>query len=316
MSSQNHAFKEMLRHSQSTMPTLINWPQQLKELAINIPQMSHPLPHAQEHEAFNGQILNAIYWRNARRVAHLLADMRYMATANLNAIAPTGATGTALHAALSDPGCPIEILKLLIPLVDPNILSADGESALMLAAGLGLPSICEDLVARGARADAQDTRGRTPLMIAAATGNQATIKALLPHSDPRHRCYFGQTPMIAAILRIKDDCERMGHAASRKSHTWRALMASADLAQSDINGQTPLHYAALTCSRWPSEIGQELIPMLALRSSVDARNGDGETALEVALREAPDNLLPIFEQAALAASCEKPQAPKQRPRSL
>jgi Ankyrin repeats (3 copies)/Ankyrin repeat len=74
-----------------------------------------------------------------------------------------------------------ELVRLLLPLSDPQASDRDGETALMLAA-FGHPA-CVELLLPVSDAHAQDGDGWTALMWAASSGSQRCIELLLPHSD-------------------------------------------------------------------------------------------------------------------------------------
>jgi len=74
-----------------------------------------------------------------------------------------------------------ELVRLLLPLSDPQASDRDGETALMLAA-FGHPA-CVELLLSLSDAHAQDGDGWTALMWAASSGSQRCIELLLPHSD-------------------------------------------------------------------------------------------------------------------------------------
>lgn len=279
-------------------------------------QMNHPLPHREEHARFNREFFKAIEQRSSLRLAALLCDPHHMSRCNLNALAPSFPQQTPLQAALSSTGSPQGLAKLLIPLSDPNVLDAHGESALMIAASKGLSSHCKALLDAGADARATNQCGQTPLIIAAKYGNPATVSALLPHSNPTHQCKLGYTAMMESIKRLDRAHDRDGRGPSKNAQTWRRLIASADFKIADINGDTALHHAALSCGRWPVDLAAELLAILLSRSNLEALDNEGDSATSVALRTAPATLSMLFEQAELHAMAEPSMAVKRRTRSL
>jgi serine/threonine-protein phosphatase 6 regulatory ankyrin repeat subunit B len=122
------------------------------------------------------------------------------------------------------------------------------------------------LVAKGAACGAADARGSTALVNAAHKGLNATVDALLAGgADPAARNDEGVDALIAAASE--------GHGAVVDSLVAALAAAGAGLDGADKDGTTALMAAAVRGH------GAVLDALLAGRAAVDARNGDGHTAL-------------------------------------
>ena len=92
---------------------------------------------------------------------------------------------------------------------DPNAISVDGKTPLMLAATNGHHDICQTLVLAGALTSAIDQRRRNALHYAAEGGHNDVVKYLLDHGAPVEEIDVdGNTPLLLA--------ERGGHETSAK----------------------------------------------------------------------------------------------------
>lgn len=123
------------------------------------------------------------------------------------------------------------------------------------------------LIERGARVDATDELGRTPLMVAAAFGNRDVADVLLgAGADSRIRdSVHGDTALHFAAM------------AGRKDVAALLLSYGADInARAGGNGETPLHYAALFGHLDTIEL------LVAKGAKVDATDNSGVRPLEYA----------------------------------
>lgn len=151
----------------------------------------------------------------------------------------------------------------LLPLTDLRNADQDGETALMIAARAGLPSLIRQL-APLSPPDARNGFGATALIIASGEGGQRTtaVEELLKVANPNLQDYDGNTALHAAAR-----AENIGSCL--------ALMARCDPNILNRWGNNALMSAL--------SIGA-LQTALALAPSSDARlaNHDGETALAMA----------------------------------
>lgn len=161
--------------------------------------------------------------------------------------------------------------SLLAQGADPNFRDSKGQTPLSIAAAFQGPDKALLLLEAGATVDAR-VDGETPLMIAAAAYRAATVKALLAHeADANAVDTTGNTPLLRA-------------AASRQS--WREeidplvpllLAAGADVNRRNARGETAL--------MWMAAEGNPAFPqVLAKSTDVDARDADRNTALLWAAR--------------------------------
>jgi cytohesin len=143
----------------------------------------------------------------------------------------------------------------------------------------------------------RDAHGRTPLLIAARSGQKEIVELLLAHkADANERDKSANTALIAAAAQGHVDVVQILLASGADVNAtnvvgWSALHAAVDnievtkvlLAQkADVNarttlGWTPLHYA--------SQDGDEKVvrALVAGKADIDAKNLDGQTPLVVAV---------------------------------
>ena len=101
-----------------------------------------------------------------------------------------------------DKGEKADVVETLINAgADVNETNSDGQSALMLAAGMGLLKSTKMIIRAGARIDEQNKLGMTPLIYAAMCGNYKTTRMLLyAGADVRKVApYNDETAVMAAI---------------------------------------------------------------------------------------------------------------------
>ena len=108
----------------------------------------------------------------------------------------------------------------------------------MVVGGLGEPkdrlACARMLLPRSDLLDQQNSRGLSPLMLAAQRGRWEDVELLLPGSVPRAVDAFGRTALMHASLALGD--------AGAK--TARALLSESDLGARDPQGNDPLTLAA------------------------------------------------------------------------
>jgi cytohesin len=143
----------------------------------------------------------------------------------------------------------------------------------------------------------RDARGRTPLLVAARSGQKEIVELLLAHkADANERDNSANTALIGAAAHGHAGIVQVLLASGANVNAtndvgWSALHAAVDhvevtkvlLAQkADVNarttlGWTPLHYAA--------QYGDEKVvrALVAGKADIDAKNLDGQTPLVVAV---------------------------------
>lgn len=145
------------------------------------------MSHAGSYDDF----FKAIQIDDVRTIQQLLAR-----GFDANTLNPQGQHG--LLIAIKEPSLKVAQLLVSAPKVDLNILSASGESPLMLAALKGELDLAEKMVKKGA--DINKT-GWTPLHYAASNGHVGIIKLLLEnHAYIDAESPNGTTPLMMASL--------------------------------------------------------------------------------------------------------------------
>jgi ankyrin repeat protein len=116
-----------------------------------------------------------------------------------------GLDQTALLAAISSNGYE-EVHLLLLRGADPNLADNAGWTPLHYAAWFGSSTIViADLLAHGAKIDARNDRGITPLYFASAAGHESQVKLLLQHGADRGiASNSGYTPLRVARVKGLD----------------------------------------------------------------------------------------------------------------
>ena len=191
------------------------------------------------------------------------------------------------------------IERLLKRSVDVNLSTADGKTALMLAAQQGRLDLMRTLLDAGATVDITNTRGGTAMMYAAVLGDTAPIKLLLARGAAVNtQSSNGWTTLMIAAVMGHDELVRLlldhgANAGLADIYGWTPLMratyerrldvvrillrsGSANVNARNDNGATALHHAAL---RGELEIAQLLI---AKGADLQAKDHQQRTPLMVA----------------------------------
>ena len=217
----------------------------------------------------------------------------------LSPLAVDAATGGALVADAVKQQDGATLRALLARKADVNVPQPDGATALHWAAYWDDLESARLLMRTGARVDAANDLGVTPLSIACESGSDGMVEALLEgHADPNIARPTGETPLMT--------CARAGSVVATKAllsrgadvnakESWQAQVAimwaasrghrdvvralierGADVGAKSSNGFTPLLFAARAGQ---VEIGRLL---LAAGAKVNEAAKDGSTALVVA----------------------------------
>jgi ankyrin repeat protein len=150
---------------------------------------------------------------------------------------------------------------------DTEVRDASGRTPLMLAAASGQADIAGQLLSHLARMDPADKLGRTALWYASAAGSLEIVTALLTQKGVLEAAdSLGSTPLAVASSR--------GHAAVADG----LLRAGADANATTQNDSTPLMLAAAG--------GHTAVVMrlVAAGAKLDSQNRHGDTALILAVR--------------------------------
>jgi ankyrin repeat protein len=116
---------------------------------------------------------------------------------------------------------------------DVGVFNESGDAPIHIAATLGHDYALDKLLELGSDVDAQNSYGRTALMIAAGLGNAGIMDILMDHADTEKKDINNRTALSYAIteattyeisMLLDDDCS---------------------LHSKDVNGQTPFHLAVL-----------------------------------------------------------------------
>jgi len=142
----------------------------------------------------------------------------------------------------------------------------EGWTSLMFASNFGYPDVLWFLVQNGAAVDAQSTNLSTPLHLASTNGHLSVVQLLIDCHADVDKCNKNQQRSL-----------HQAAAYGRLDVVHLLIKFGSNPNTQDINGSTPLHTAAHN--------GHLNILELLLESGadVDARNGQNQTALDVAL---------------------------------
>ena len=138
------------------------------------------------------------------------------------------------------------------------------ETALFLAIRAKQRRATKLLVHEGADLEARDSRGETPLCIAAQHGYTEIVGLLLVRADTEVRNINGDTVLLAAIR-------------SGNTETARLLLERSDIEARSDHGETALRLAA-----WRGNT--EFVRMLLGRADIEARDKNGDTPLLAAVQ--------------------------------
>jgi ankyrin repeat protein len=126
-----------------------------------------------------------------------------------------------------------DVNEMLVAHADPNAANACG-TALHFAARTGQKEIVEILLRAGAKVDARDANGRTPLNYAILDLHDNVTKVLLDAgANPSSKDIFGWTPLHDAAKYGLEGLAKM------------LLEKNPVVDSQDRNGQTPLHQTAI-----------------------------------------------------------------------
>jgi ankyrin repeat protein len=129
---------------------------------------------------------------------------------------------------------------------DPNLRRIDDTTALLNA---GRPDMVELLLAHGADANAQDRRGRSPLIGWAGDRDGVTaLRALLaPGADVNARDNYGATPLIYAADDVATARVLLAHGADANAHDNGGSAALRYTSRAAVVGLLAVHGADLNC---------------------------------------------------------------------
>ncbi|MEO8024953.1 MAG: ankyrin repeat domain-containing protein [Bryobacteraceae bacterium] len=171
-----------------------------------------------------------------------------------------------------------EAKALLAKGADINGANADGTTALMQAAEGSAympnngPAVAM-LLERHPQVDAQDKRGRTALLRAAAEGKDDALRLLLAaKADPNHKSTEGSTPLLTATT--------YGRISSAKL----LLDAGAQVDLADAAGSTPLMIASEGTAYLPNNLPLAEV-FLDRKAALETQDSRGRTALYRAAAE-------------------------------
>lgn len=160
------------------------------------------------------------------------------------------------------------LTEAIAPLIragaDPDARTADGTTALMMAAAQESLSSMSELLAGGASPDIRDSFGRSALMLAAGAGKARAVEALInAGADVRSIDGTGATVLWHAAG-VPGNAEVIR----------RLLAAGAELDVADSRGVTPLMRSAELADT------SQVILLLDLGAAPGSRSRDGRSALD------------------------------------
>lgn len=196
-------------------------------------------------------------------------DPSYCTSGGLNALH--------LAAELGSQRCLLYLLKETKIIVNGFTKQRDKEcTALHLAAARGYSECAELLLADGAKSNAKNYRGFTPLHLAARCSSLETVEVLLRdgNADPNAEDYDKRTPLHAAISHSERSCDIIDTLVN-----W-----GAQVNKKDEYGYSPLHLAAM------DGLTPCVETLIFLGADVTSKSKKGHTALSVIARKTPKSL--------------------------
>ncbi|MEO8466432.1 MAG: ankyrin repeat domain-containing protein [Gammaproteobacteria bacterium] len=206
-------------------------------------------------------------------VKHLIA-----AHADVNLAAADGSTALLWAAYNSD----LEMLKALAAArADANVANKYGVTPLLQASRAGDAGVMKALLDAGANVELAHPEGETPLMAAAKAGSLEGVRLLLAHGANANaqESFQQQTALMWAAAE--------GHAAVVDALLVAGanpnLQAHINLLSERKNADYPS--GGFTALMWAARNGQEAIVrrLIAAGSDLNARNGDGATAMMITI---------------------------------
>ncbi|ABO55129.1 ankyrin repeat domain-containing protein [Burkholderia vietnamiensis] len=207
-----------------------------------------------------------------------------------------------MHAAASGDS---ETLRLMLPFGDPHARDRDGSTALMLAATgeeAGSAECIRILLPLSDVKAADSVNHDTALMTSAQIGNVESVLALLPHSDPNAINADGRSALAFAAAEGNEACVRalvpltcrhecdmalIDAAQYKQPGCVRELIPHADPKAVRPNGTTALMWAINQPNPFQAAARDECIALLAPISDVNHQTPEGDTALKEALAQGP-----------------------------
>lgn len=180
------------------------------------------------------------------------------------------------------------VLMLARAGANPDHAVGDGVTALMYCAEFGHLDSLRALIELRAELDLVDDKGETALFKAAKSGHgPAALLALIQAGADVNRANgYGETPMYQ-LLRNKPDATAVQ----------ALLQAGADVNHVDCSGFTPL----LTATAY--KLGLAVLQvLLQAGANLDARNKDGKTALDIAIRHGDAQTIELLMNARAATA--------------
>ena len=191
-----------------------------------------------------------------------------------------------------------ETVDDVLPVAPPTLPPADGatrNAQLITAAKTGQVDLALAVLESGARADLlpqpQDRDQRSLLMHAAVCADTRLLRALIARGADVNRSIGGLTPLLAAT--------RDSH-LGRPDAVLTLVSNGADTRVADAEGNTPLHYAALSCEATVAAI------LVDAAADVNAVNREGHTPLALAAAAGNETLVRFLLER--GAKCEVPRA--------
>ncbi len=204
-----------------------------------------------------------------------------------------------LHVAACGSGGIATIPLLLEKGADVNATDHRGVTALHCATYL-TPDYAAALLRHGARADATDARGDTPILWALQEGTEGVARFLWNHGA-RHDIFaasgLGFADVVRRLLDTNPDLARAKDHKGRTALHWAARREQIETAQlliergalvdqGDDKGRSPLHEAAVQC------MTKDMISLLLTHGAdPDATDHHGSTPLHIAARRGQPDLV-------------------------